>query len=138
MKTLKGALTIAKTRCSDGRKFISIEVTDKTSSSMILDVEVELSDFADAITGLGYAPCNIEYYDQSNIGKVCEHKIEHIVCVLPIVDKEKRELLIENILKPYEVDGWKANTSNLGNFHNKVGDGYNVSFFRFVDPDLSK
>ena len=69
MKT-KGKITISRPLYGDGQNSISIEVTDELSGMRFLGVKLSYEAFAEAITGLGYRPCEIETRGLENLGKV--------------------------------------------------------------------
>jgi hypothetical protein len=130
MKT-KGNFSISRLSCSDGRSYIRINVTEEASRVQFLELEVELADFAKALTGLGYQECDLELRRLDLLGKQLEIKTE-------VVPRPKGwkvdESEVKRILAPFEVDGWLGCTRDLCNHHNWVGqDKVSVVFHRYVD-----
>lgn len=63
-------LTISRPTCSDGSRYISIEIGDRDSSLTVIDIHISLEDFAMALTGLAHVPAEVEHWIGSNAGKV--------------------------------------------------------------------
>lgn len=68
----RGSLTISRPQCSDGRKYISIEVKDECAGIRFLEIEIDYADFAACLTGLAYQPCDFRVRCLENVGKVRE------------------------------------------------------------------
>jgi hypothetical protein len=132
----KGKITIS--RWSGGARGggISIELTDETSGTRFLNVEMSIEDFGGAITGMSYMDCEFGLRAQ-NVGKIRESK--SMVIPFKNTDYKKREEDEITSLAPFEVDGWRGSHGDLGNHHRSAwvdADGwhcYRVNFTRFVD-----
>lgn len=121
---MKGNITISRPRPAD---YIQIEFGDELSGRRFLRAKVKLADFAEALTGLGYVDCEFEL-TPDEVGKVRETKTERIQADgYSLTDEQKIA-----ILAPYEVDGWRAQRSDLGNHHKGSQGVYSVAFVRFV------
>lgn len=124
-QTLSGKLSI----CRNSSGEIKIYLIDESSRCEIVDLTISPHDFAEAITGMSHRPCEIEWRI-ANLGKKHEHKTEDVPCEW-LTGKEREEFK-NKALAPFEVDGWKADRSCLGNHHCRTKDGYRVSFHRYV------
>jgi hypothetical protein len=124
-------------RTSGGRddRPISVRISDDTSGCRILEASFKLADFMEILTGLGGVTGEGEFYANAPIGCTPEHKQE--VVSRPKGYKANSEE-DDRILKPFEVDGWKARRDDLHNHHHWVGtEKVSVSFDRFIRPDGS-
>ena len=97
MKKIKGNITITRTTSSKRGDFISIHIRDIKSSLCIMNVEIELKQFALLITGLGFQDCNIEIYDNYKI--LGKKRILQIVLCEKVYEKEKQKKIV---LKDYD------------------------------------
>ena len=59
MKEYPGKITICRTTCNDRDDFCNLTVTD-LDNKMVIEVDIELKEFAEALTGLGSTPCDIK------------------------------------------------------------------------------
>jgi hypothetical protein len=130
----KASLTISRASSTTGPDTIYFQVTDEVSRSVILQLEMSPEQFALALTGLAVRPASAEWCVE-NLGKRREVKEE----VVPFSgysnssDEEKARALA-----PFEINGWCARRSDLGNHHRIDAAnpaGYRVVFTRFVEPD---
>ena len=134
----KGRLTISKVICSDREDYIMIEIEEIEGHANIR-ADVSLEEFAQAVTGLGSRPIDLVVRGSDHLGKKMEVKDEEIPCdPYGVSDDGLRE-----VLKSYEVDGWKGDISDFKNFHRRVAkrreevmkgkeETYRVSFVRWV------
>ena len=108
MKTkLPLKLTISRPQRSDGRKYISLTITDEISRIQFLDAEIELGAFAEALTGLAYVPMEGELRGLEHIGKTRVTEKREVVCPLNCFDRaELAAWLAENA----QESGWTVNT----------------------------
>lgn len=135
---MKGKLTISRlsSNHTDMDNLIRIQLKDKTSGVEFLEINLSPEQFALALTGLGYQECEFSLGGLDVIGKRRQVKDEVVnapdgLSLSKISEEEKADLLT-----PYCVDGWEVNnTRDLGNPHRRVGDGYRVTFIRFVDVE---
>ncbi len=130
MKTLKGNLSITRPHCSDGTKLIYINLTDESSGCEVVEIRISPEQFAEVIVGSSQRDCEFDFNSGGVIGKVHEYKQE----IVPKPKKYKDKEEIAEILKPFEVDGWKGSTSDITNRHKSVGtDNVRVGFHRYVE-----
>jgi len=127
----KGRLTISKVTCSDRENYIAIEIEEIEGHASIR-ASVSLEGFAQAVTGLGNRPVDLDVRGYSHLGKKMEVKDEEIPCSsYGLTDEE-----LKKVIKPYEVDGWKGSITSLKNNHNRImrerKETYRVSFVRWV------
>jgi len=120
------------------------EIEDSTSGTRIADISIDMEQFAFLVSGLHGIEADCELYSLENVGKVYEHKVVNIDAPTDMPRKVDDDVeSIEDLLSPYEVDGWKANVSDLFNHHKRDARGegdlrqhfYKVGFGRFVDAD---
>lgn len=114
---------------------VHIELLDEASGTIVTSVYLTTADFGSAVTGMT-APCRFEMVSQV-VGKVREVKDE----IVPVKGKPHYSLTDadkDELLAPFEVDGWKGSRYDLGNSHRLVGAhenrSYKVGFVRYVDP----
>lgn len=128
----KAKLSITRWTDGKGEGSICIEVTDDTSGCRVMDLEVDYATFAQAITGLSYLSCEGMLYHPDKVNL----KQELMTVDVPVPSMNAWKLSREEklaIVKPYEVDGWKAyHLDDIGNQHRRTANGYNVTFIRFV------
>lgn len=116
---------------SDEKRCVTIEVTDKISGAQFVEVKLSLAEFADAVFGRGYVPCEFNLRGVDKVGMKAENKEEFV----PISREDDRKENYSKALKPFEVDGWHARSGDMGNGHRREGDGYRVVFFRHVPAE---
>lgn len=126
----KGYLSI--NRAGDGLEYwMSIKLEDVSSGITFLEVRLSLENMMKALTNLGNIDCTFKLRGIENVGKGYEHKTELVKVkrTFGITDEE-----VDEVVQPYEVDGWSARKSDLKNHHNYLKDGYiKVHFSRFVE-----
>lgn len=121
---MKGQITISRPMRGD---HIVITCDDDASGVQFVEIKINLADFARVVTGLGHVDCEFTLRPKY-VGMTREHKTEIVQYALGDDQDE--------VLKPYEVDGWVANRRCLGNIHSREGQHlYKVTFHRFVTPD---
>ena len=112
---------------------IEIEIEDNASGIRICTAEISMEAFAQAVTGLSSCPCNITLYQSENIGKKLEVKDELIPYPYSNSEFEK---VIKDLVEPYEIDGWKADSYYTGSYnhhqHNYSNATYKMAFRRYV------
>ena len=73
VKNLPMKITISKVNSNRREDFISMRVKDENSSLVVVELEMSLKDFAEAITGLGNVHCVGEISEDINlVGKQME------------------------------------------------------------------
>ena len=79
---MKSKLTISRPSFGDGKEAIAIHIKDELSGKTIVEVHVGYSDFAEALTGLGAVPSEVErLLDSGDLEKVGKKKIvETVYC----------------------------------------------------------
>lgn len=133
---LKGKISISKVYvCGKIAQdsYISIEIEDELSSVRVIQANLSLKDFANAITGLSNLPCEFELGGIENIGKQLEVKTEEVV----ISESAFYDQAIREGVRKYEVDGWIGRDKDAKNHHNWVrncsrGAIYKISYHRWV------
>lgn len=117
---------------SDHQRTITIEAEDRKSGTRFLYLEITMHDFMLALTGRADLPCHFEL-SPDHVGKQRQTKMEEV----PFSQGKQSQA---DAAKPFEVDGWKAYYSDIGNHHNLVryengGAIYRVTFTRFVEDE---
>lgn len=136
MKTVKGEISIGRYHGSGvGEESVYISIEDDAAGCMIVEVLMTPHEFAQVLTGSGNRPGTVKVYTDAPIGMIREHKTE----LVPSLDYSKRDnnKAINAVLKPFEVDGWKARKEDLFNHHMKRGNQSQVSFVRHVNAPES-
>lgn len=137
-KKLQGKLTISRPSNGSGRRYITIRIHDELSGTEVIDLEIGLEEFAEAVTGMGYVPCEFELQAEF-AGKKREIKRVLVECGESWLEAKRTPArqaeYVAQKFAPYEVDGWIGSQYDYFNFHNKNGDFMNVSFTRYVDPE---
>ncbi len=127
-------ISISRPQCSDGRKFIRLVVNDGKSCCRILDLEIPLDGFSEALTGMSNVACTGDFYEDAPVGKFRHTKDEMVTQPKGFVMGDAREATAKKLLKKYEVDGWEINNpDDLFNHHRWVGDKVRVTFVRYCD-----
>jgi hypothetical protein len=115
-------------------RLMSVYITDQKSHCRILEVSFGLAEFMDILTGRGGLSAEGELYLDNPLGCTPEHKEE----LLPRPQKYNDEKEAAKLIKPFEVDGWRARPEDLHNHHRWAGENQvQVTFSRFIRPDGS-
>ena len=128
MKKMNGTITIS--RQSDG--LIHVAIMDSDSFTYVCEAVISKEVYAEVVTGMGYRPCDLEYNDSPNIGKIREHKA--VVVPQPKNSYDmKEDDIMEYLLSIPEIadlinDGWIASCKDLINGNKK-----DVGFVRYVE-----
>lgn len=133
---LRGRITISRVSGS-GDDFISIEVTDDASGVTIVDAQMSLEAFGKTVTGCGFTPCELRVGPLEKVGLKHEHKREEIQ-FNPFQSGPGALKAAAEVCVPFEVDGWKARSTDALNSHNIVKGTkptkVRVTFDRWVKP----
>lgn len=123
---IKGAVSINRS----SNDIVRIEVEDVDAHVSFVVAEMSLEAFASAVTGMGCVKATLNVRGLDRIGTRHEHKEEVVPCEWSPKDKAA-------VLASYEVDGWIARESDLGNYHRRTSnpDGYRVTFTRNVKKE---
>lgn len=128
-------LTIGRPTCSDGRRYISIEIGDRDSSLTVIALEVELDAFAEALTGLGHVPASVNHWVGSYADRVGKHLHTNSVVLPgrpPYGEKEGRAwVLAQPLLKAALADGWEL--FDDGTRSQQRHDNHRINLRRFED-----
>lgn len=142
---MKGKISISKVTVTGlevkpgDEDYICIEVEDTASSISFLKVQINLLNFAKAITGLSNVPITFDLRGIENIGKSLEVKTERVF----ITSKESYDATDEEIrlgIQKYEGGGWIGRDSDARNHHNWAGTGHGgyyvrINYHRYVDKE---
>jgi hypothetical protein len=111
-----------------------IEIIDEASGIQFVHVKTDCETLMRAITGMGYSDCEFEFHP-----KYVGYKRENKTIWIETPDFSVNKKQAVEILKPYEVDGWSAEISDILNNHKyqkrEGKNGYSVGFYRFVKPN---
>ena len=112
------SITVSHGGGRDDRYHISI--TDDVSHIIMCEVSMTMTDFAKALSHTD-APAEATWVGLDRVGWTAENKTER-------GDTEDN-------LHTFEVDGWTARSSDIGNAHKRCeSGGFLVVFFRHVPP----
>jgi hypothetical protein len=149
MKTLPGSISIVRRTGFEGETIV-IELTDGMSRTRMLEVQMQMLDFARAVTGVGEMPCEFRLGNTELAGWTRDVKHEQVTIEYGTFEPTSAQ--VDEALAPFEVDGWKASHrwgDDMGNHHRMVfkpGDGYRMAavsirretyrvvFVRFLPP----
>ena len=134
----KGHITISRPNCSSGKKYITISIVDKKANIEFAEIELSLSNFTEALTGMGHTDCLFTVRGLANVGKVIQRKV--IQYELPDCDYSNRKEIATKIGKNLMDDDWELDVyfGSQDSFFAKDGKQYaNTSMFRWVDKDTS-
>jgi hypothetical protein len=109
-------------------EYVTIEFTDESSSTRFLEAKLSLEDFGKLMAFNTEVETSVELRGLDKLGKKRENKTEKILCRHQDFNK------IGDLIKEFEVDGWKASNMDLKrwNHHRQNGDYYSVGFVRYV------
>lgn len=137
--TMKGSLTISRPRGGSTER-VEIAVRDEMSGSEFVTVRISPADFAEALFGLAYVPCEF-FHRPERVGLQYQHKEEFV----PFADNrfyahgsEDRQRIAAVAFKPFEVDGWQGRVDDLFNPHRRGQKGARVVFTRYVTPEVEQ
>lgn len=134
MDEYTGTMSISPVTCNQRPDFVSIRVREDRSSVEFFEAEVEMAEFGALITGLSGQPIRFQVRGADRLGMDLETKTEFVPCEeYPRHDDNAAK---DRALAPFEVEGWSARRSDLGNSHcssERDGvPGYHVVFRRHV------
>lgn len=129
MEGLVGKLTISR-RSDD---MIYIQITDESSKSRFVELELTTSNFAMAVTGLSHVECKLSVDRLDAVGKEKQVETRKALCPLNTYDREK---LVQWIHQNCWEDGWEidAYIGSQGSV-TRVDDGTLLRYkvFRYID-----
>lgn len=111
---------------------VQIEIRDDASRTVLVQVSMDVHEFANALFALGHRPGTITHWYPNLMGMTCEG--DEVDVPLP-----KNQYATHAIdLKPYEVDGWICRADDANNSHRwfeKNGSLYaRVRRHRYINP----
>jgi len=116
---MKGKFDITKCIHNDSSRTIRIKIYDDISRIMIVEAEIDLMTFADAITGLAYQECEINKLISKdklhNIGKKLERG--SFVIKLPTYPTPSHEQIVKVVnedLGGILAEGWQLYDDGIG------------------------
>ena len=122
-----GKLSIARLTSNQRAPFFRITIEDAGGASV--EVSIEAAAFAHALGHAHGQSCVVEWINIDILGKKAEVKTEVVRCDWNATDEQK-----DAALRPFEIDGWRGDPDDIGNHHRRSGDGYSVTFRRWVEP----
>ncbi len=109
-----GTLSIHRTTSGDG-PYVSITLTDDRSRLRVVDLRVELLEFAHAITGLAEQGVSYRVNKSPDVGK--KKEVEECIVAVP-EGRDEWEQQARDIVRDQAADGWDVRLSDLMNHHN--------------------
>jgi len=120
MKKLDANLSISRLFGGGTKDVVRIEIEDKLSSTIIVQLRMSLEEFASALFGTSGVSVKAEWYTDR----------------LGLKREWKREFVKKGDLHKFNVDGWRGRAEDLKNFHRRQQDGsFEVLFERWVEVD---
>lgn len=144
MKELPGKITISRIQSNRRDDMIAIKLVDESSGCRVIEIEMTPEVFSLAITGLSFLRCQFHLYQEAPVGKVREVKQEPVF--VPDCNSKMRDRIATEAVEAHNVGGWKGRVEDAQNSHRvlqrpalggKSGSWYNVTFIRFVEPELA-
>lgn len=133
MKQGKANIHIGRTHCSSEPDYYTIEIIDENSSVLVVEAQLTLEQFARALSSESLMDVPVEYGPLDKVGKYLEVKTEYI----EDIDYSNFTIQLPIKVKPFEVDGWKADKETTFNCHRRSSregkNVYSVNFRRWVD-----
>jgi hypothetical protein len=129
-------LSINRVTCSHEPDYVSIKIVDETSHCRFAEIQMTFQQLGLAITGRSEVDCKVEFSEKAPLGKKRVAKTELVPEPKSHRDAEEDAALV----KPFEIDGWKARQGDLHN-HHMSRQGPNgermrqVTFVRYVEPE---
>jgi hypothetical protein len=131
---MEGKITIGSRHDGD-KKYINISVEDRSTGLPILEVAIDMKEFATCITGLAYCKCDVKRVPNAfildNIGK--EKEIASLYVEKPTsYDRDSRKKTIEKSIQDSGrlVDGWMVWQDGTTSQQN--GEKHEVILYRYV------
>ena len=103
----KGKITISRPSYGDGREKIVISIEDRDAVVRFVEVELDLPEFAKAITGQGNINCELKYRNLEVLGKKRETKEITFKISDKYIHSDRKQLAIE-AAKEHTPEGWIA------------------------------
>ena len=119
---MQGRITISRIGNDHKTGKITIRVEDKASSVQFVELEMNLADFAIALTGRAISPVDFELKGTHLVGKQLENRTVN-VAISVLINAESRAKAIRKAIAEYEGDGWVGSDNDALNFHNRVDKG---------------
>ena len=132
----KGGLSISRPSYGDGRKKVSIRLSDKDAVIEFVEIEIDYDKFTEALTGMGETECDFEVRALHNVGKIREHKAFEFP--IPKTDWSDRKEVVATEAQKHCPDGWIADTyfGSRNSFFEKDGQNYaRTTIKRWVDKE---
>lgn len=137
-----GKMTISRIT-QRGEEVISFSLQDDGSGEHVIEIEMDLADFARVITNFGHQPCMFRLMGGVKyVGLKREVKTEKVF--VPDVPYSEMDKVAAEAVAKHETDGWKGRKADARNQHYRLGkatvDGvkgtyYSVTFTRLVDKE---
>lgn len=134
MSTHLGSVTVTVANRTRGADTVEFELNDEESGCRIVTMSLSYDQWGKIVSGRGVVPVKFEATIK-NLGKKHEHKTEFV----PVPEGAsfwKNNALKDELLKPFDIDGWRGSREDLGNHHRATRKdnifGYKVTFHRWV------
>lgn len=101
-KRIKGKMTISRPVCGGSGSKVCIDIQDSTSKIHFVEIEVDLAEFTNAITGLGSRPVEMEVMGLDRVGM----ERETMEIEFPIGEDYRAREHAAEIAKDHTPEGW--------------------------------
>lgn len=135
VKKLPFELSISRPVWGDGRKAISLRLTDVASGIQFFDGEVSLENFMEALTGLGNVPGEAELRGLDDVGKKFVSERRSALMPPKMSRDEAKTYLLTHCQEPgWRIDTYLGSKSSFEYLY--ASDRYKVNYrvFKYVDP----
>ena len=134
----KAELTISRPSYSDGNKLIHISIKDKDARVQFLELKISYSDFTEALTGMAFVECDMEFRSLDCVGKMIEK--DTLTFPMPLTTYSNRVEVAIRESSLATPDGWTTSSyfGSKESFFTEDGKDYaRTTISRWVDkPQL--
>ncbi len=130
---MEGKISITRPSYGDGRNVIAIEIYDPASRTAFCRMQIDMADFAAALTGQSQMPVEMELRGLQNVGK---KKITESRIALYPERLSNKEILAQWLKDNHQEEGWIIDTylgSQRSISYKENGIELRYSVYKFVD-----
>lgn len=137
LREYDGFLLLQRRSSLEGEKIV-LSFIEKISGQIACRAELSLVDFADALTRHGHLPCVLSVDSSGKLGMRLQVRTQRLT--IPWGDGRSLDESIEEVVRPWEREGWLARRQDFHNPYRLVDETeesrtFLVTFERFVEPE---
>lgn len=146
MKTTKGLLSVVRQDAMESPTVV-IRAMDDVSGQCVVEIDVEMTEYAEVITGSTNRPCEVHFDDSQIIGKTCERKpitveLPSTSCIPGRDSTDTIRMHYAEAIRKYETDGWRVlwasfNRRGARQPINSSMERWHLTFERWLESDGS-